>query len=149
MSTGWRSAHYHNHRTTKWSRRTQLPCQGVVDERSGGWTKTACTRGRYGNGGWLRSSLCARPTHRWTCNCDRPQGLGISHPKLHEVLHQDFAAIAPTLAPALSDQDAAVFCLGAYTGAVTDVQLRAITVGYTIEFARVSARVVPTQRSRS
>jgi len=64
------------------------------------------------------------------------KGLGISHPKLHEILHQDFGDCS-TLAPALSDQDAAVFCLGAYTGAVTDVQLRAITVDYTIEFARV------------
>jgi uncharacterized protein YbjT (DUF2867 family) len=64
------------------------------------------------------------------------KGLGISHPKLREVLHQDFGDCS-TLAPALFDQDAAVFCLGAYTGAVTDVQLRAITVDYTIEFARV------------
>jgi uncharacterized protein YbjT (DUF2867 family) len=62
--------------------------------------------------------------------------LGISHPKLHEVLHHDFGDCS-ALAPAMSDQDAAVFCLGAYTGAVTDVQLRAITVDYAIEFARV------------
>ncbi len=62
--------------------------------------------------------------------------IGISHPKLREVLHQDFGDCS-AIAPALSDQDAAVFCLGAYTGAVTDVQLRAITVDYAIEFARV------------
>jgi len=37
----------------------------------------------------------------------------------------------------LSGQDAAVFCLGAYTGAVSDAELRKITVDYTIEFARV------------
>jgi len=61
---------------------------------------------------------------------------GISHPKLCEILHQDFGDCS-TLAPALWDQDAAVFCLGAYTGAVPDVQLRTITVDYTIEFARV------------
>jgi uncharacterized protein YbjT (DUF2867 family) len=62
--------------------------------------------------------------------------LGISHPKLHEVLHQDFGDCS-ALAPALADQDAAIFCLGAYTGAVSDAQLRAVTVGYVIEFARV------------
>ena len=62
--------------------------------------------------------------------------LGISHPKLHEIVHQDFADCS-ALAPALSDQDAAVFCMGTYTGAVPDAQLRAITVDYTIEFARV------------
>jgi uncharacterized protein YbjT (DUF2867 family) len=62
--------------------------------------------------------------------------LGISHPKLQEVLHQDFADCS-ALAKALSDKDAAVFCLGAYTGAVSDAELRRITVDYTIEFARV------------
>ena len=62
--------------------------------------------------------------------------LGISHPKLKEVLHQDFADCS-ALADALSGQDAAVFCLGAYTGAVSDAELRTITVDYTIEFARV------------
>ena len=62
--------------------------------------------------------------------------LGISHPKLKEVLHRDFADCSP-LAGALSGQDAAVFCLGAYTGAVSDAQLRTITVDYTVEFARV------------
>jgi uncharacterized protein YbjT (DUF2867 family) len=62
--------------------------------------------------------------------------LGISHPKLKEVVHQNFADCS-TLADALSGQDAAVFCLGAYTGAVSDAELRTITVNYTIEFARV------------
>jgi uncharacterized protein YbjT (DUF2867 family) len=62
--------------------------------------------------------------------------LGISHPKLQEVLHQDFADCS-ALAKALSDKDAAVFCLGPYTGAVSDAELRRITVDYTIEFARV------------
>jgi uncharacterized protein YbjT (DUF2867 family) len=62
--------------------------------------------------------------------------LGISHPKLKEVLHPDFADCSE-LAEALSGQDAAVFCLGTYTGAVTDAELRTITVNYTVEFARV------------
>ena len=64
------------------------------------------------------------------------RNLGISHPKLKEVLHRDFADCS-ALAEALSGQDAAVFCLGTYTGAVSDAQLRTITVDYTIEFARV------------
>jgi uncharacterized protein YbjT (DUF2867 family) len=62
--------------------------------------------------------------------------LGISHPKLQEVLHRDFADCS-SLSPALSGQDAIVFCLGAYTGAVSDIELRRVTVDYTIEFARV------------
>lgn len=62
--------------------------------------------------------------------------LGISDPKLSEVLHQDFADCS-ALAEALSGQDAAVFCLGTYTGVVPDAELRTITVDYTVEFARV------------
>ena len=62
--------------------------------------------------------------------------LGISHPKLREVLHRDFSDCS-TLAEALSEQDAAVYCLGTYTGSVPDTELRTITAGYTIEFARV------------
>jgi uncharacterized protein YbjT (DUF2867 family) len=62
--------------------------------------------------------------------------LVISHPKLKEVLHQNFADCSP-LVDVLSGQDAVVFCLGTYTGTVSDAELRTITVDYTIEFARV------------
>jgi uncharacterized protein YbjT (DUF2867 family) len=62
--------------------------------------------------------------------------LSISHSKLKEVLHKDFADCS-ALAEALSDQDAAIFCLGTYTGAVSDAELRKTTVDCTIEFARV------------
>jgi uncharacterized protein YbjT (DUF2867 family) len=64
------------------------------------------------------------------------RNLGVSHPKLNEILHPDFADCS-ALAGALAHQDAAVFCLGTYTGAVPDAELRRITVDYTIEFARV------------
>jgi uncharacterized protein YbjT (DUF2867 family) len=62
--------------------------------------------------------------------------LGISHPKLKEVLHQNFADCSP-LSDVLSGQDGAVFCLGTYTGSVSDAELHRITVGYTVEFSRV------------
>jgi len=62
--------------------------------------------------------------------------VGISHPKLTEVLHRDFADCS-ALAQTLSVQDAAIFCLGVYTGAVSDAELHTITVDYTVEFARV------------
>ncbi len=62
--------------------------------------------------------------------------LGVSHSKLTEVLHRDFADCS-ALVECLSGQDAAVYCLGAYTGAVSDEELRTVTVDYTIEFARV------------
>src|SRR6201993_4114418 len=62
--------------------------------------------------------------------------VGISHPKLEQVLHQNFADCSP-LANILSNQDAVVYCLGTYTGSVSDEQLRVITADFTIEFARV------------
>jgi len=61
---------------------------------------------------------------------------GISHPKLDEILHQNFSDCSD-LAQTLAGQDAAVFCLGTYTGTVSDAEMRTITVDYTVEFARV------------
>ena len=55
--------------------------------------------------------------------------LGISHAKLKEVLHRDFADCS-ALAETLAGQDAAVFCLGAYTGAVPDAEFHKITTSY-------------------
>src|ERR1700758_3947964 len=62
--------------------------------------------------------------------------LDLSHPKLNQVVHQNFADCS-ALSEVVSNHDAAIFCLGAYTGAVTDAELRTITVDYTVEFARV------------
>ncbi len=67
---------------------------------------------------------------------------GISHPKLDEVLHQDFSDCSE-LVQTLAGQGAAAFCLGTYTGAVTDAEMRTITVDYTVEFARVFRRSSP------
>ena len=71
------------------------------------------------------------------------RGTGLSHPKLTEVLHADFSDCS-ALAGALENQGAALFCLGAYTGAVSNAELRKITVDYTIEFARVLRSSSPT-----
>ncbi len=61
--------------------------------------------------------------------------LSISHPKLKDILHQDFSDCS-ALKEFLLRQDAAIFCLGTYTGAVPEVELRKITVDYALEFAR-------------
>ena len=82
----------------------------------------------------LRDALDHTAVGRVTAIGRKPTGL--AHPKLKEVLHRDFADCS-ALAAALADQDAVVFCLGTYTGAVPDEELRRITVDYTVEFARV------------
>ena len=68
--------------------------------------------------------------------------LGMSNPKLKEVLHPDFANCS-SLVETLSGQDAAIYCLGTYTGSVPDAEMRRITVDYTIEFARVLRKSSP------
>ncbi|HEV3192782.1 MAG TPA: NAD(P)H-binding protein [Polyangiaceae bacterium] len=62
--------------------------------------------------------------------------VGFSHRKLKEVVHPNFEDCSALVEP-LKQQDAVVFCLGTYTGVVTDTALRTITVDYTVEFARV------------
>src|SRR2546428_12812729 len=59
--------------------------------------------------------------------------LGISHPKLDEVLHQDFSDCS-ALARVISGQDACVFCLGTYTPTGRDADLRTLTLDLTIGF---------------
>jgi uncharacterized protein YbjT (DUF2867 family) len=86
-------------------------------------------------GGYVLRYALAHPAIGRVTSIGRRK-LGILHPKLDEVLHTDFADCS-ALAEALSEQNAAVFCLGAYTGAVSDVELRRVTVDYTVEFARV------------
>ena len=115
MSIGWNSVRCH--------------------ERSRNGPET-CPRGRERNGGGIRLRYAlGHPAVERVTAIGRKR-LGMSHPKLTEVLHQDFADCS-ALKGALSGQDAAVFCLGANTGAVPDAELRKITVDYTIEFARV------------
>ena len=92
-------------------------------------------------GGYALRYMLDQPGIRRVTSIGR-RTLGISHPRLIEVLHQDFSDCS-ALAEATSGQDACVFCLGTYTGAVRDAQLRAITVDYTIEFARVLRRSSP------
>ena len=60
---------------------------------------------------------------------------GIDDKKLSETIVDDFTDYS-SLAGALENQDVALFCLGAYTGAVPDDLFRQITVDYTLAFVR-------------
>jgi uncharacterized protein YbjT (DUF2867 family) len=64
---------------------------------------------------------------------------GISDARLREVVVADFTDYS-ALTDALENQDAALYCLGAYTGAVPDDLFRQITVDYTLAFARALHR---------
>jgi uncharacterized protein YbjT (DUF2867 family) len=67
---------------------------------------------------------------------------GFEQPKLREVLHRDFMDFT-AIADSLENQDTALYCLGAYTGAVPDDEFRRITVDYTLAFARALQKVSP------
>ncbi len=62
------------------------------------------------------------------------QSSGIQHPKLLEVIHADFLDFS-AIENYFKHQDVAFFCLGVYTGAVSDTKFKEITVDYTKAFA--------------
>jgi uncharacterized protein YbjT (DUF2867 family) len=68
--------------------------------------------------------------------------MGINNARLREVVVRDFTDYS-ALTDALENQDAALYCLGAYTGAVPDDLFRQITVDYTLAFARSLHRASP------
>jgi len=66
----------------------------------------------------------------------------INDTRLREVVVDDFTDYS-ALTDALENQDAALYCLGAYTGAVPDDLFRQITVDYTLAFARSLHKASP------
>ncbi len=58
----------------------------------------------------------------------------IQHAKLEQVVHEDFMNLDPIDAQFIN-ADAAIFCLGAYTGAVPDDVFKQITFDYVKHFA--------------
>ena len=67
---------------------------------------------------------------------------GINDARLREVVVDDFSDNS-ALTDVLENQDAALFCLGVYTGAVPDDLFRQITVDYTLAFARALHKASP------
>jgi len=116
-------------------RRASAFVTAIIQERSAGQNRLVIVGATGMVGGYALRYALENPAVRTVTSIGRRK-LGISHPKLREILHGDFADCS-ALAEVLSTQSAAVFCLGAYTGAVSYAELRSITVDYTIEFARV------------
>jgi len=59
---------------------------------------------------------------------------GIEDAKLHEVVHDDYTDYSQ-VTEVFDGEDVALFCIGAYTGAVPDDVFRKITVDYPVAFA--------------
>jgi nucleoside-diphosphate-sugar epimerase len=60
--------------------------------------------------------------------------LGIQHPKLLEVMHNDFLDYA-NIENHFSNQDICFFCIGVYTGQVPKQEFNKVTIGFTKAFA--------------
>jgi uncharacterized protein YbjT (DUF2867 family) len=67
---------------------------------------------------------------------------GRQHPKLREVVHDNFLDFS-SLGDALKGHDLALYCLGAYTGAVPDDEFRRITADGTLAFAKALKAASP------
>ena len=98
--------------------------------------EASCYRGRDRNGRWVHSSIRARPTRRRKRDFDWAQETRHFASQAERSYASKLRGLYRTRGDARG-QDAAVSCLGTYTGAVSDAELRTITVDYTIEFARV------------
>lgn len=60
---------------------------------------------------------------------------GKIHEKLKEIIHYDFSDYS-SIANVLANQDAALFCIGVYTGAVPKETFHEITVTYPLQFGK-------------
>jgi uncharacterized protein YbjT (DUF2867 family) len=70
---------------------------------------------------------------------------GTSHPKLQELIHDNFLEYSG-LEDHFKNLDVAYFCIGVYTGSVTDEQFKTITVDYTATFADMLKKYSPDAR---
>lgn len=91
----------------------------------------------------LEICLASEEVNRVTSITRNP--LGISHPKLSEVIHQDFLDFDP-IEYAFQHQDTCFYCLGVYTGQVPRETFRLITVDYTRAFATLVRKLNPDIR---
>lgn len=68
--------------------------------------------------------------------------LGITHPKLKEIIHQDFNDLAP-VAEHLAGYDACFFCLGVTSVGIKIDKYRRITYDLTMHFGETVSRLNP------
>ncbi len=61
---------------------------------------------------------------------------GISNAKLREIIHKDFLSF-DSIASEFENIDIAYFCLGAYTGAVSDEVFKKITYSFVVSFSEM------------
>ncbi|WUD77087.1 epimerase [Streptomyces sp. NBC_00510] len=68
--------------------------------------------------------------------------LGVTHPKLHEIIHHDFADLSG-LAEQLTDVDACFYCLGVSSTGRSEAEYTRITFDYTVAAANTLSTANP------
>jgi len=71
------------------------------------------------------------------------KSIGISHPKVKEVIHSDFMNLE-AIKDSFTKQDIAFYCLGVYTGQVPTDEFNKITIDYTKAFGTLLKVQSPT-----
>ncbi len=84
-------------------------------------------------GGIVQRELLAAPEIEKVTSIVR-RSSGVSHPKLEEIIHSNFLDYSEMMAH-FSDQDIAIFCIGAYAGQVPDDKFKMITFDFVKSFA--------------
>ena len=95
-------------------------------------------------GGLILEQCLASGTIKQVISFVRKQS-GQTHHKLREVVVDDFRDFS-SYADLFADASAAYFCLGAYTGQVSNDLLKVITVDYVLAFAQMLADKSPGAR---
>jgi nucleoside-diphosphate-sugar epimerase len=96
--------------------------------------KNILITGTNGMIGSLILQMCLQRNDVATITSITRKPIGISHPKLKEVLHQDFLDFS-SIQNHLQNQDICFYCVGVYTGQVPSLEFKKITVDYTKAFA--------------
>ena len=91
----------------------------------------------------LRECLDSNEITQVTSISRKPSGM--NHPKLVEVLHQDFLDYTG-LEAHFRSQNIAYFCIGVYTGQVPDQKFKTITVDFTMAFTDLLKQHSPHAR---
>lgn len=104
--------------------------------------KNVLITGTNGMIGQLILELCLQRTDVATVTSITRKPLSIVHPKLQELIHNDFMDLDP-VRDHFSNQDLCFYCIGVYTGTVSREEFRKITVDYTRVFAETLKQMSP------
>ena len=83
--------------------------------------------------GGLVLEQCINSTEIGQITIVNRKSIGVSHPKVKELIHADFLNLE-ALRNAFTNQDIAFYCLGVYTGQVPTEEFNKITIDYTKAF---------------